>query len=65
MITYHATVEDRSRWVISIPYENKIIDPHSLYKFSSLDIHKCFSEKDFPSNFYQYNNLAVATGFCE
>lgn len=65
MKTYYVEVADMSHWAISIPYEGKVVVPHALYAFSYLDIHKEFSEKDFPHEFRNYKNLAVVTGFPE
>lgn len=65
MKTYLVDVADSSHWAVSIPYNGKSVDPQSLNAFTSLNIHKEFSEKDFPHEFRNYTNLAVVTGFPE
>ena len=63
--TYLVEVADRSHWAVTIPYYGKIVDPNSLYAFSSIDVQKQFSEKDLPSSFNTYNSLAIITGIPE
>lgn len=65
MITYYTEVADQSHWAVAIPYFGKKLDPNALYAFSSIDVQKQFSEKDFPSYFNDFNNLAIITGFPE
>jgi hypothetical protein len=65
MTTYYTEVADQSHWAVAIPYYGKTVDPNSLYAFSSISIKKQFSERDFPSHFNDFNNLAIITGIPE
>ncbi len=65
MKTYYVDVANSSHWAVTIPYQGKIVDPEALYAFTSLNIHKEFSKKDFPNDLFSYNNLAIVTGFPE
>ncbi len=65
MVTYHAEVGGYSHWAVSIPYFDKVVDPHSLYAFSDLSIQKKFNAQDFPEGFKNFNSLAIITGIPE
>ncbi len=65
MKTYHAEIANHSHWAISIPYFGKEINPHALYAFSNLSLHKTFTSMDFPEGFHNFNSLAIITGIPE
>jgi hypothetical protein len=65
MVLYHGIVKDHSRWILVIPALGNELSPTDTFEIKNMSSHKIFSEKDFPSDFQAYKNLAVMTGFPE
>jgi len=55
----------RTHWVLSIPFKGSEIAVKNYLPGMQLYSHKTFSQEDLPSNFEQYNQLAVVCGFPE
>lgn len=65
MVLYHGDIKGHSRWILVIPTFGNELNPGDHFEISQLIQHKKFSEKDFPSDFPTYKNMAVITGFPE
>lgn len=65
MVLYHGEIKGHSRWILVIPTFGNELNPGDHFEISKLIQHKKFSEKDFPSDFPTYKNMAVITGFPE
>ena len=62
---YDILTNGRFRWVLAIPFRGSEIEAKNYLPDMQLDPHKTFSQEDLPSNFEQYNQLAVVCGFPE
>jgi len=65
MVLYHGEIEGNYRWILVIPTFGNELNPGDYFEISQLSTNEKFSEKDFPSDFPTYKNLAIITGFPE
>lgn len=69
MITYYAEIEERSTWVISIPFYTKSMElqsiQHHLPKMAMVSVQRALNSSSIPHDFFYRPDLAIITGFCE
>lgn len=66
MATYHAVFNEKSTWLVSIPYSGHALNVSNHFKSENMiSIQKQFKPTDFPESVYELSSIAIITGFCE